>query len=212
MRRAICTALLFGTWLAAFASAEPTTQPAGARLHEAKDFAIALPAGWSEVLRLQNAKRPLHVLANDIGVPKVDDTGAVLEIGIGVQYFEGVNMTLDACVKHQIQRATNAPGLTLIGDTQNRSLKLSDGRNAIILVFEFKKAGGRRSTQIRLITKGDADDHWIASAWAVGGKGSKILGQDKPLATWLIAHLETFVLDPKKFDRAKLPLAFSAEK
>jgi hypothetical protein len=217
MHRAIGTAaLLFGMVFAAGASAQSTTQPAeagdGARVHETKDFAIAVPAAWSEMKALQNAKRPLHAPGDGKGVPMFDDTNAPLQVGMGVEHFEGFKMTLDECVKSQVESATNAPRLKQIGNTKKRSLKLSDGRDAVLLIFEFEKEGGRHSTQVKLITKGSGDDHWVASAWAVGSKDSKILGHDKPLVTWLVAHVETFVLDPKKFDREKLPPAFSAEK
>jgi hypothetical protein len=186
-------------------AAEPSTQPSGAHIFETKEFAIALPEGWTAMERLQNERRPLHAPGDGKGIPALDETGAPLQAGIGVEHFQGFKYTLSECVKVQKESIARARNLELIGEPIERSITLADKRPAVLIAFQFVKDGRRHSTQVKLIVKGDGDDHWIASAWAVGSKDSKQLSPDQPLVEWLSAHIETFTLDPSKINRDKLP-------
>ena len=168
---------------------------------------IAVPKGWRSFDSIQ-PRMILYRSGDGIGVPALDETKALLQIGLTVETFPGANGPIKNIMDSLVQQAKKAPRLELVGKESVENIRLSDGSEALLLTAEFIKEGYRRSLQMKMVVKDAASTAWIVSGHLVGGKESKWATPKSGLAKWLRAHLTSLSWEEKKFDEAKLWAAY----
>ena len=142
-----------------------------------------------------------------IGVPPVDETGSPLQIGLTVERFPNTKQSPKEGAEALLKNAKRSGRLELVSNAME-DITLADGTTAVLLTTEFIKEKHRRSLQMKLVTKDKDGNGWVTSAFLVGGKDSQWPTKDSAPATWLKAHVISFVLEPDAMDEAKLTAAY----
>jgi hypothetical protein len=169
-----------------------------------KDFGMVVPAGWRAMPALVRGPMRLYRSGDGIGLPAVDETGSPLQIGMTVEKFAAAKETVDAGVDALVKAAKSQPALDLVGKEQVEAVTLRDGTEAKLLTMEFIKEGRRRSLYMKLVAKDGAGNSFVVSGFVVGGLKSTLPTKGSVVATWLRAHVESFVLDAGKVDTTKM--------
>lgn len=168
---------------------------------------IAVPKGWRN---LDKVKPGMVIFrqGDGIGVPKEDETGSPLQIGLNIEMFPKIKESLRQIADGLAEEAGKTPQLEMIGKELIEKGRLSDGTESMLLTAEFIKEGDRRSLQMKLVVKDAEATVWIVSGHLVGGKDSRLPAAKSKLAIWLRAHLLSLSLDGRKFDARRLETAY----
>ncbi|MBI1371362.1 MAG: hypothetical protein GC159_01180 [Phycisphaera sp.] len=169
--------------------------------------AIAVPRGWRSFDGLKPTM-PIMRQGDGIGVPLVDETSSPLQIGLTVELFPESSDSVRQTVDKLIDGAKRAPGLEQQGKESVKSLKLSDGTEALLLEIAFIKQKSRRSFQMKLVAKGPDSTTWIASGYLVGGKDSTWPINSGRLVEWLKAHVVSMTLNKERIDTKAVEAAY----
>ncbi len=170
---------------------------------------IAVPKEWRDMDAFTG--KALYRQGDGMGViPPVDDTGEPLQIGMVIEKQDPTKESIEKIMDDVLAGAKGDSRLALVRKDITK-IKLADGTDALLLRAEFLKSQTRRSYQMKLVAKDAASNVWIASAHLVGGKDSEWARPGSTMAKWLEAHLTSFTLDGKKFDKKKVDAAYRDE-
>src|ERR1051326_5979229 len=168
--------------------------------------AIAIPQGWHNIDKFA-PQVIIYREGDGIGVPEKDESGEPIQIGITPEKIR-TEKPLQEGARVLVAISGQVPSLQALTRPNLQKLTLSDGHEAALLIMEFMKDGRRHSLQMKLLTKDDQGNGYIAGAFIVAGKSSKYPDANSDLAKWLRAHLLTLVLDSSKMDLKPLEAAY----
>jgi hypothetical protein len=130
---------------------------------------LAVPKGWRAFDGIQ-PRMVIYRQGDGIGVPKVDETGSPLQIGLTVEKLSASKESVQEIMDRLAEQAKKAPRLELVGKESVEDLKLADGAAGKFLTAEFIKEGSRRSLQMKLVVQDGDGTAWIVSGYVVGGR------------------------------------------
>jgi hypothetical protein len=166
---------------------------------------IAIPRGWRAMDFL---KPPVYRVGDGMGtVPVVDETGEPLQVGINVERFPEMSISLERAIDGLIEDAKAGGRLQLV-QHEVEELELADGTAARLLTTQFIKEKTRLSLQMKLVVKDAEATVWVVNGYVVGGRESTWPTPESRLTRWVEAHLKSFTLDGEKFDTEGLRAAY----
>jgi hypothetical protein len=177
-------------------------------LVSADSAAIAVPKDWRRFDGMQPTM-PIYRQGDGIGVPSVDETGAPVQIGLTVEKFPPEADDTDAIAREITKGAALNPELKMVGQGKFEALVLSDRRKATLVTTEFLKGTQRRSYYMKLVTKGDSGEVWVATGYIVAGRDSELPNPKSALAVWLRAHVVSLMVTKRELDRNALEAAYA---
>lgn len=168
---------------------------------------LAVPKGWGD---FKGIRPPLvaYRIGDGIIVPRVDETGSALQIGMTVEKFPATKESIEKIMDQLVRGAKKTPRLEIVGEEKVEDVKLADGTIGKLLIAEFIKEKHRHSLQMKLVVKDPEGAAWIVSSHLVGGLKSQWPKPGSMYVNWLRAHLTSFSVDPEKFDPARLDAAY----
>src|SRR5687768_9944126 len=131
MSRQISAAMTFFAVLACVIQLAPgqSTQPSSQPAHQVlkgNGFAVAIPTAW-RVQRDMQPTMPFYISGDGRGLPALDETGQPLQIGMTIEHWPTVKVSLEERFKSQNESLKKDTRLEPVGAPLVQSITLDDG-------------------------------------------------------------------------------------
>ncbi len=177
-------------------SAEPAASPW--LEHSGEGFRIPLHRDWPTMHgEFLPPGMQLHVTADGVGFPLLDEDGQPVQVGFAVEARDGPYDDTSALAQEVHAEIQGDSAIERVERYLRKDTHACMGeREAHMLLLEFDKAGtDRKSVYLRSVVRGDDGRGWIASGWIVAGRGSSLPTADGPFAESLYSVLVGFCPD-----------------
>jgi hypothetical protein len=147
-----------------------------------EDFGIVIPRNWSQI------------------------TENPLDVGLMIEQFPDHPRTLDEELSRIVQRYRAEQQVEVIDEPRAQTLTLGDGNEARLLLIELliHDKTTRRSVNAKLVTIDQQKNAWVVSGYVVAGQQSVVATLQSGIFQRLLAHVESFSLDPKQVNELQV--------
>jgi hypothetical protein len=167
-----------------------------------EDFGIVIPRNWSQITENLPPTVRLYMVRHGV----IDETGNPLDVGLMIEQFPDHPRTLDEELSRIVQRYRAEQQVEVIDEPRAQTLTLGDGNEARLLLIELliHDKTTRRSVNAKLVTIDQQKNAWVVSGYVVAGQQSVVATLQSGIFQRLLAHVESFSLDPKQVNELQV--------